>query len=87
MLAIAVNDIIWHELDNLLEIHHDRSIDTLAVVESRHSVESVALHRLVIGGYYVVDRLSPRLSRSLYEVPLCHHRHIDLCLFKAHSTL
>jgi len=43
MFAIAVNDIIWHELDNLREIHHDRSIDILGVVESRHSVESVII--------------------------------------------
>ena len=51
---------LTYKLDDLLEVRRDRSIDVLGSVETWHDAESIALRRLRVNGFSVVDRLRPR---------------------------
>jgi len=76
MFAIAAVHKIWHaeylftsqKLDNLQEVRRYRSIDIVAMVESRHDVESVPLRRLVVRGFSVT-RICQQITASSCYVP------------------
>jgi len=51
---------IANKLDDLLEVHHDLSIDVLFLVETWHDADSVSFRRLRSDGFQVVDHPRPR---------------------------
>ena len=48
------------KLDDLVEVRRDQLIDVLFLCETWHDHDSVALHRLRVDGFQVVDRSRPR---------------------------
>jgi len=68
--------LLANQLDELLEVCRDHSIDRLAVVESWHDVESVALRHQIVSGYSVVYLPRPRLSScsDLSDRAMCRSR-------------
>jgi hypothetical protein len=55
---------IVNKFDDLLEVHRNRSIDVLCLVETRHDTDSATFRRLLKDGYQVVDRPRPRTSSA-----------------------
>jgi len=54
------------KIDDLLEVRRDRSIDDLAVIESWHDAELVALRRLHVEDFTVIDH--PRLATLIARI-------------------
>ena len=52
------------ELDDLLEVRRDQSIDVFLLTESWHDSNSVCLQRLRAEGFAVVERARPRACES-----------------------
>jgi len=51
---------VANKLDDVLEVRRDLAIDVMFLVETWHHHDSVALRRLRVDGYSVVDRPQPR---------------------------
>ena len=52
---------LGNKVDDLLDVRRDQRIKLLFLIETWHDADSVALSRLRVDGYQVIDRSRPRV--------------------------